>query len=118
MCSPALHLRQTVLPVSVVVESSAHFSQLVTRPSSALKESMAQALQSEPNVAPTVSDHLPGAHLIQSSDLVTLLAEEYVPTGHFVQTETDVAPSALEYNPTSHETHDDWSASVNVPAKH
>ena len=43
-----------------------------------------QSLQSEPNVAPTVSDHLPGAHSMQSSFLVTPFAEEYVPAIHSV----------------------------------
>ena len=57
-----MHSRQIVCPSISVVDSSGHSAQLVLRPSSALKESMAQGLQSELNVAPTVLDHFPGEH--------------------------------------------------------
>ena len=55
-----MHSKQIVCPSVFVVASSGHSAQLVLRPSSELKESMAQGLQSELNVAPTVLDHLPG----------------------------------------------------------
>ena len=57
-----MHLRQTVCPSVSVVDSFAHSSQLVVRPSSAEKESMAQSLQPVLELAPTVLDHFPGEH--------------------------------------------------------
>ena len=92
MWSPASHLRQIVWPFSFVVESEGHFSHVASRPSSALKWSSSQSLHAMlDSDAPSLFDHLPGAHEVHTSSVSAPNVVEYVPLVHGEQTVSAVA---------------------------